>query len=83
MDSRLRQADCRINGWVLDGFPSNEIEINLLKSMGKTPTTVILLEQSVEECVRRLGNKRVDPLTGDLYNTEINPPKDEKVASRL
>jgi hypothetical protein len=51
--------------------------------MGKTPTTVILLEQSVEECVRRLGNKRVDPLTGDLYNTEINPPKEEKVASRL
>lgn len=23
IDSRLRQADCRINGWVLDGFPQN------------------------------------------------------------
>ncbi len=23
IDTRLRQADCRINGWILDGFPSN------------------------------------------------------------
>ena len=24
IDSRLRQSDCRVNGWVLDGFPQTE-----------------------------------------------------------
>ena len=24
IDNRLRQSDCRVNGWVLDGFPENE-----------------------------------------------------------
>lgn len=24
VDARLRQSDCRVNGWVLDGFPENE-----------------------------------------------------------
>jgi len=24
VDDRLKQSDCRLNGWVLDGFPQNE-----------------------------------------------------------
>lgn len=24
IDTRLRQSDCRVNGWVLDGFPQTE-----------------------------------------------------------
>ncbi len=45
IDARLRQSDCRVNGWVLDGFPSNETQVNLLKSMRIKPTLVVLLEQ--------------------------------------
>jgi len=24
VDNRLKKSDCRVNGWVLDGFPENE-----------------------------------------------------------
>jgi len=42
-----------------------------------------MLEQGIEESVRRLSNKRIDPFTGNEYNTEINPPRSEEVANRL
>ncbi len=47
------------------------------------PSLVVMFEQGIEESVRRLGNKRIDPLTGNEYNTEVNPPKTEEVANRL
>lgn len=47
------------------------------------PSLVVMFEQGIEETVRRLGNKRIDPLTGNEYNTEVNPPKTEEVANRL
>jgi len=24
VDERIRQSDCRVNGWILDGFPETE-----------------------------------------------------------
>jgi len=24
VEQRLKQSDCRVNGWVLDGFPQND-----------------------------------------------------------
>lgn len=83
IDSRLRQSDCRVNGWVLDGFPENEAQVNLLRAMRIKPSLVVIFEQPVEESVRRLNNKRVDPHTGICYNTEVNPPKSEIINSRL
>jgi adenylate kinase len=83
IDARLRQSDCRINGWVLDGFPENEAQVNLLKAMRIKPSLVVIFEQPVEESVRRRNNKRVDPHTGIYYNTEVNPPKSEVVNARL
>ena len=83
VDARLRQSDCRVNGWVLDGFPENEAQVNLLRAMRIQPSLVVIFEQPVEESVRRLMNKRIDPQTGITYNTEVNPPKSEIVNSRL
>jgi adenylate kinase len=61
VDARLRQSDCRVNGWVLDGFPENDTQINLLRAMRIKPSLVVIFEQPVEESIRRLMNKRVDP----------------------
>jgi len=83
VDARLRQSDCRVNGWVLDGFPENEAQVNLLRAMRIKPSLVAIFEQPVEESVRRLNNKRVDPTTGIFYNIEVNPPKSEIVNARL
>jgi hypothetical protein len=47
------------------------------------PSLVVILEQAEDECARRLGNSKLDPVTGAYYNLEINPPKDEVTAGRL
>jgi adenylate kinase len=47
------------------------------------PSLVVALEQTEDESVRRLGNRRIDPNTGALYNLEVNPPSDETTSSRL
>jgi len=83
VDARLRQSDCRVNGWVLDGFPENESQVNLLRAMHIKASLVVIFEQPVEESVRRLNNKRVDPSTGCFYNMEVNPPTSEIVNARL
>jgi adenylate kinase len=44
IDQRVRQSDCRINGWILDGFPQSESQVNLLKSMRVKPSLVCIFE---------------------------------------
>lgn len=44
VDDRIRQSDCRMNGWVLDGFPETESQVNLLKSMRINPNLVCMFE---------------------------------------
>ncbi len=44
VDARLRQSDCRVNGWVLDGFPENDTQINLLRAMRIKPSLVVIFE---------------------------------------
>ena len=83
VDERLRQSDCKVNGWVLDGFPETEAQVNLLRSMRVKPSLVVIFEQPVEESIRRLMNRRIDPQTGVFYNLEVSPPKSELVNSRL
>lgn len=47
------------------------------------PSAVFILEQTEEESIRRLSNRRMDPVTGIQYNLEVNPPSDENVVNRL
>jgi adenylate kinase len=83
IEKRLKQSDCRVNGWVLEGFPYSKAQINLLKAMRVKPSVVFLFEGTEDESARRLGNRRVDPTTGTIYNLEVNPPSDEATSSRL
>lgn len=83
IDARLRMSDCRVNGWVLDGFPQTETQVNLLRSMRIKPSVVVLFEQGMDESIRRLSNRRLDPKTGTLYNVEIDPPRSDTVAQSL
>lgn len=83
IDNRLKQSDCRVNGWVMEGFPENESQINLLQAIRIKPSTVFLFEQTEEESVRRLQNRKLDPESGIRYNMEINPPSDEAIMNRL
>ena len=47
------------------------------------PSQVFICEQSEDESVRRLSNRRIDPQTGIEYNLEVNPPSDEPTSNRM
>ena len=83
VDERIRQSDCRVNGWVIDGFPETESQVNLLKSMRINPNLVCMFEQTMDESINKLQARRIDPMTGELFNTDINPPKFESQNLRL
>lgn len=44
VSNRLKQSDCSLNGWVLDGYPSTPEQITKLKEMRLKPSLVILFE---------------------------------------
>ena len=83
IEQRLKMTDCKVSGWVLDGFPQTEAQINLLNQLKIKPSLVCIFEQAEEVSVGRVCNRRTDPETGDHFNLLLNPPKDEAVAKRL
>ena len=44
IDARLNKSDCRVNGWVLDGFPQSEAQVHLLSSLSIKPSLVAILD---------------------------------------
>jgi len=83
MEQRLKQSDCKVNGWILDGFPQSEAQVNLLKAMRLKPSLVCLFEQTEQVSINRLKNRRIDPQTGIEYNLESKQPQDPLVEARL
>ena len=80
---RLLEDDCLEQGWVLDGFPRNEIEVNALVENGFTPHGCLLMEAQEEMVMNRYCGKRVDPDTGAFYHDDSNMPEDEEIVARL
>ena len=83
IEQRLKESDCRVNGWVLDGFPQTEAQINLLKSLRIRPSLVCLFEMPDNETMRRLQHRKIDPESGVIYDMDMDPPTDESVRKRL
>lgn len=44
IDARLKQSDCIVNGWVLDGFPQTDAQIQLLRAAKIKPSLVCLMD---------------------------------------
>jgi len=59
---RLRQVDCLINGWVIDGFPSTTSQIQFLKDMNMSPSLVFVLDAPDHTVYERLEHRRFDPV---------------------
>lgn len=51
IEHRIKQTDCKVNGWVLDGFPQTEQQIGLLNQMKIKPSLVCIFEQNEETSV--------------------------------
>lgn len=67
---RLRQEDCRRQGWVLSGFPNTVELAGLLASDEKlAPVRTVVLKASEEICMSRLRHIFVDSVTGEIWTT--------------
>lgn len=60
-------------GFILDGFPRDITQVNLMKFLTTIDYTVNL-SVSDEEVVERISGRRVCPSTGKIYHIKYNPP---------
>ncbi|CAK8993084.1 Probable adenylate kinase 2 [Durusdinium trenchii] len=80
---RLVQKDCRDKGVLLDGFPRTRKQAEVLAGLGIDISHVIVLEVPDVELFRRVEGRRIDPVSGEIYNINLAPPKDREVLRRL
>jgi adenylate kinase len=80
--NRLNQNDCQ-NGFILDGFPRNEIQAlmleNALNSIDKKIDLVLNFEISDEEVVKRISGRIFCKECGAIYNKFFKKPSKEGV----
>src|ERR1700709_2184909 len=66
------------DGFILDGFPRTEPQAEALAAklseLGRELTSVLLIDVSDEEVVRRLGGRRTCEAEGHVYHVEVHPP---------
>ena len=71
------------DGFILDGFPRTAPQAEALAAklgeLGRELTTVLLIDVSDEEVVRRLGGRRTCAENGHVFHVEFNPPEQEGV----
>ncbi len=76
---RIAQDDAK-SGFMLDGFPRTEPQAKALDAALERANIkldgVILIEVEDEKIERRITGRRSDPMTGDIFHTEFNPPPD-------
>ena len=74
---RLGQPDAA-GGAIFDGYPRNAAQAGSLDAMladiGRRIDAVVYLDVDDDAIVRRMGGRRTDPETGQVYHVEHNPP---------
>jgi len=88
LKSRLDEADCVEQGFLLDGFPRTlsqaEALSEYLEAKGIALDKVINLEVPDEEIMNRALNRRTceNPECKEIYNLRDNPPKVEGICDK-
>lgn len=79
---RIDSEEAR-QGFILDGFPRTTPQAEALDAklgeLGRAVSSVLLIDVSDDEVVRRLGGRRTCEAEGHVYHVEFNPPKVEGV----
>lgn len=79
---RIDSEEAR-QGFILDGFPRTTPQAEALDAklgeLGRGVSSVLLIDVSDDEVVRRLGGRRTCEAEGHVYHVEFNPPKVEGV----
>ncbi|MBQ9267115.1 MAG: adenylate kinase [Clostridia bacterium] len=88
LKARLDEADCKENGFLLDGFPRTVAQAQALdeylSAHGIGIDKVINLEVPDEEIMSRAVNRRTceNPDCKEIYNLRDNPPKVEGICDK-
>ncbi len=76
---RLALPDCK-NGFILDGFPRNiaqaQVLDGIMKELGKKIDKVISITVEDEVIVERMSGRLTCPHCGAMYHTHYYPPRD-------
>ena len=79
---RVAQDDCK-NGYILDGFPRNipqaEVLEKELEKLGEKIDAAIDMEVPDESIIRRMSGRRACPSCGATYHIVNVPPKKEGI----
>jgi adenylate kinase len=71
------------DGFILDGFPRTVPQAEALDAklaeLGRSVSTVLLIDVSDDEVVRRLGGRRTCVEGGHVFHVEFNPPKQQGI----
>ena len=77
---RIAQPDAA-KGFMLDGFPRTRPQASALdvalSEAGVSLNGVVFINVADEIIEKRVTGRRSDPLTGDIYHMEFNPPPPE------
>ncbi len=77
----------RFDGVIFDGYPRSEYQLKLIEGFLSLKDTkidiVVAIEIPEEETIRRLSARRMDPVTGHIYNLITNPPTEGTDISKL
>jgi len=79
---RIDSKEAR-DGFILDGFPRTTPQAEALdaklEELGRSVGTVLLIDVSDDEVVKRLGGRRTCEANGHVFHVDFNPPKVEGV----
>ena len=75
--------DCKVNGWILQGAPTSDDQISLLKEIEQQPTLFVTLEMNDQMIYEKLEQRRYDPVTNKYHYILNENIHDEKILDRL
>ena len=76
--NRLSQDDCK-NGFILDGFPRNIQQAEVLKNSGIEIDTVLTLEVEDEDIIERIGGRLECANCGASFHMKYRKPEKDGV----
>ncbi|KPA80039.1 putative adenylate kinase [Leptomonas pyrrhocoris] len=80
--NRLRHPSVQENGVLLDGFPRTLRQAEELSRRGFKFDMMVFLDVTPEVLLNRCLSRRLDPVTGRIYNLKSDPPP-EDIVDRL
>lgn len=83
LKQRLSMLDCKTNGWILQGAPTSDDQITLLKELDQQPNLFVTLEMSDNLIYEKLEQRRYDPVTNQFHFVLQENITEERILDRL